>query len=121
MSVLANSHTNEQQSLPQNIVLAADPWCPHNCVAGSIREGYMVDIARQAFALQGIEVNYVNMSWARALQQARTHHIDGVIGAFKGDARDFVFPQESLGLSATVFSPIKTANGRIKGSLRWRI
>ncbi|MEH6355467.1 MAG: transporter substrate-binding domain-containing protein [Marinobacter sp.] len=103
MSVLADSYTNEQQLLPQNIVLAADPWCPHNCVAGSAREGYMVDIARQAFALRGIEVNYVNMSWARALQEARSNHIDGVIGAFKGDAKDFVFPQESLGLSKTEF------------------
>jgi len=102
-AALADSHESEQHSLPQNIVLAADPWCPHNCKAGSIREGYMVDIARQAFALQDIEVTYVNMSWARALQQARTNHIDGVIGAFKGDAKDFVFPQESLGLSETVF------------------
>ena len=115
MSVLADSHSSQQQSLPQNIVLAADPWCPHNCVAGSSREGYMVDIARQAFALQGIEVNYVNMSWARALQQARTHHIDGVIGAFKGDARDFIFPQESLGLSATVFFTHQNSEWTYKG------
>jgi len=63
----------------------------------------MVDIARQAFALKGIEIRYVNMSWARALQEARSNHIDGVIGAFKGDAKDFVFPQESLGLSITEF------------------
>jgi len=102
-AALADSRTSQQLALPKIIVLAADPWCPHNCDAGSSREGYMVDIARQAFALQGIDVSYVNMSWARALQQARTNHIDGVIGAFKGDAKDFVYPKESLGLSETLF------------------
>ncbi|MGF2734234.1 substrate-binding periplasmic protein [Marinobacter sp. DUT-1] len=81
------------------VVLAADPWCPHNCVSGSAFEGYMVDLAREALGLAGFEVSYVNMSWARALEQAETGHIDGVIGAFISDAPAFVFPEEALGTS----------------------
>lgn len=81
------------------VVLAADPWCPYNCVAGSTPEGYMVDLAREALGLAGFEVNYVNMSWARALEQADAGHIDGIIGAFTTDAPQMVFPEEHLGIS----------------------
>lgn len=81
------------------VVLAADPWCPHNCVSGSTPEGYMVDLAREALGLAEFEINYVNMSWARALEQARAGYIDGIIGAFTSDAPDFIFPEESLGTS----------------------
>ncbi|MDX1816223.1 MAG: transporter substrate-binding domain-containing protein [Marinobacter sp.] len=83
------------------VVLAADPWCPHNCVAGSEQEGYMVDIAREAFARVGLTVRYVNMSWARALYQAEAGEIDGVIGAFTGDAPGFLFPEKPAGHSRT--------------------
>ena len=81
------------------VVIAADPWCPHNCEAGSEHEGYMIDIAREAFGLAGIDVEYVNMSWARALQQARDGYIDAVVGALPGDAPDFVFPDAATGYS----------------------
>lgn len=83
----------------QRVVIAADPWCPHNCEAGSEHEGYMIDIAREAFSLAGIDVEYVNMSWARALQQARDGYIDAVVGALPGDAPDFVFPDAATGYS----------------------
>lgn len=81
------------------VVLAADPWCPHNCVSGTAPEGYMVDLAREALGLAGFEVSYVNMSWARALEQAEAGYIDGIIGAFTSDAPGFIFPEESLGTS----------------------
>ncbi|MDX1558057.1 MAG: transporter substrate-binding domain-containing protein [Marinobacter sp.] len=83
----------------RSVVIGADPWCPHNCEAGSDHEGYMIDIAREAFGLAGIDVEYVNMSWARALQQARDGYIDAVVGAFPGDAPDFVFPEAATGYS----------------------
>ncbi len=83
----------------QSVVIAADPWCPHNCTAGEDQEGYMIDIAREAFAMAGLDVEYVNMSWARALQQVRDGYIDAVVGALPGDAADFVFPEAALGHS----------------------
>jgi polar amino acid transport system substrate-binding protein len=85
---------------PRTIVIAADPWCPHNCEAGSDREGYMVDIAREALGEAGYTVEYVNVSWARALQLTREGQLDAVVGAFTTDAPDFVFPDTPQGRSA---------------------
>lgn len=87
-------------SKPRNIVIAADPWCPHNCEAGSDREGYMVDIAREVLGEAGYTVEYVNVSWARALQMTREGQLDAVVGAFTTDAPDFVFPDLPQGRSA---------------------
>src|SRR5690606_25409285 len=78
------------------IILAADPWCPHNCRAGASEEGYMVDIAREIFAEAGFDLEYRNYGWARSLSLARENRIDGVIGALKGDAPDFVFPERPM-------------------------
>lgn len=91
--------TDRASQARPKVVIAADPWCPHNCQAGSDQEGYMVDIAREAFGMAGIEVEYVNMSWARALQQARDGYLDAVVGALPEDAPDFVFPDEAIGFS----------------------
>lgn len=88
---------SEPAPTPRTITIAADPWCPHNCKAGSDHEGYMIDITREAFARAGIEVKYVNMSWARAVQLAREGHMDAVVGALPADAPDFVFPEEAIG------------------------
>lgn len=73
------------------IELRADPWCPFNCEPGSERPGYMVEIAREAFAMAGHEVNYETLNWARSLAKARRGEIDGVIGAIHEEAPDFVF------------------------------
>ncbi|KAA1175624.1 amino acid ABC transporter substrate-binding protein [Marinobacter salinexigens] len=86
----------------RSIVLAADPWCPHNCEAGSSQEGYMIEVARAAFAMAGIEVIYQNVSWARALKQVHEGHIDGVVGALAGEGGDLIFPEEPIGYSRTV-------------------
>ncbi|AHI30617.1 MULTISPECIES: substrate-binding periplasmic protein [Marinobacter] len=85
---------------PRTIVIASDPWCPHNCEAGSDREGYMVDIAREVLGEAGYTVEYVNVSWARALQLTREGQLDAVVGAFTTDAPDFVFPDTPQGRSA---------------------
>lgn len=87
----------------RTIVIAADPWCPHNCDADSDVEGYMVDIAREILEAEGYNVEYVNLSWARALQLTREGHMDAVVGAFVTDAPDFVFPDVPLGRSQMTF------------------
>ncbi len=88
------------QGQPDTIVLAADPWCPHNCEAGSDHEGYMVDLARDILSEAGYTVEYVNLSWARALQMTREGQLDAVVGAFITDAPDFVFPEIPQGYSS---------------------
>ncbi|MGF2686512.1 substrate-binding periplasmic protein [Marinobacter sp. DUT-3] len=81
------------------ITIGADPWCPHNCAAGDQREGYMIDITREVFEASGYEVEYLNISWARALQMTREGQLDAVVGAFSTDAPDLVFPDEPQGRS----------------------
>ncbi|MBL3555847.1 MULTISPECIES: substrate-binding periplasmic protein [Marinobacter] len=88
------------QEQPETIVIAADPWCPHNCEAGSDHEGYMVDLARDILNEAGYTVEYINLSWARALQMTREGQLDAVVGAFVTDAPDFVFPEIPQGYSS---------------------
>lgn len=94
------SGITENQGKPDTIVIAADPWCPHNCEAGSDHEGYMVDLARDILGEAGYTVDYVNLSWARALQMTREGQLDAVVGAFITDAPDFVFPDTPQGHSS---------------------
>lgn len=81
----------------RHLLVVADPWCPHNCLAGSEKEGYMVDIAREAMAGSGYTLEYQNISWARALKMTRDGQAHAVVGAFRTDAPDFVFPEVAQG------------------------
>ncbi|MFN2360185.1 MAG: substrate-binding periplasmic protein [Marinobacter sp.] len=90
----------DRQSEPGTIVIAADPWCPHNCEAGADHEGYMVDLAREILVESGYTVKYINVTWARALQMTREGQLDAVVGAFRTDAPDFVFPAMAQGYSS---------------------
>lgn len=109
-------------SAADDLVLVADEWCPYNCAPDSDRPGYMVEIAREAFAAQGITVRYEVVNWARAVIEARDGRYDGIIGAFHGDAPDFVFPSESLGVSGNAFFIRRDDDWRYAGpdSLRQR-
>lgn len=59
----------------------------------------MVDLVRQAFAKQHINVQYKVMPWAQAVDMVRQGKFDAVIGASRGDAPDFVYPETVQGIS----------------------
>ena len=73
------------------IELRADPWCPYNCEPGSDRPGFMVEIAREALAMFGHEINYETLNWARSLRKAETGEIAGVIGAIPEEAPSLIY------------------------------
>lgn len=104
------------------IVIAADVWCPFNCEPKSDQPGFMVEIARLVFAKQGHNVIYLTMDWERAIHETRKGNINAVIGAFKGDAPDFVFPEQELSLVGNTFFVRKEDNWNYSGveSLRNR-
>ncbi len=81
---------------PTQIIIAGDNWCPINCSASAADKGYMIDVASQAFAKSGYELVYQEMPWARAIAQARSGVIHGIVGAFRGDAPDFYFPANAI-------------------------
>ena len=99
----------------QTLTLAADEWCPYNCAAGSPRPGYMVEIAQQVFAKQGLKVEYVVMPWSRALAEAAAGRIDGVFGATRSEFKDGVFPTKSQGASVNALATLSAAPVRYDG------
>lgn len=79
----------------ETVTLAADTWCPYNCAEG----GYMVEIARDIFQKNNIDVDYRVMPWKEAVEKARDGEVDGIVGATRDDAPDFVFPASLQGMS----------------------
>lgn len=89
-----------QQALPEErpeIVIAADHWCPINCIPDSDHPGFMIEIAQAVFTEAGYRVDYQLMPWSRALVSGRQGRVHAIAGAFVGDAPDFIFPENEQG------------------------
>lgn len=93
-----------QPAWADEVVIAADLWCPYNCVPGSDQPGYMVEIAAKAFESAGHKLVYKTMPWARALADAGAGKIAGVFGASPEEARDLLYPQQPVGQSRNVLA-----------------
>lgn len=87
-------------ALADPLRLRADAWCPYNCVPGSDKPGYMVEIAQKLFADGGLD--YQLLPWSRAVEEARGGRIDAVAGATADDAAGLVFGKLSAGATITV-------------------
>ncbi|MGH1460942.1 MAG: substrate-binding periplasmic protein [Neptuniibacter sp.] len=98
----------------EKIVLAADEWCPFNCKPVSSKPGFMIEVATQVFSEQGHTVEYKVMSWSRAIREARVGNINGIIGAFKGDAPDFIYPDQELSILSNTFFVRKDSQWKFK-------
>ncbi len=97
------------------ITIAADVWCPFNCEPNSEQPGFMIEVANQVFAVQGHEVNYIVMNWSRAIREAELGNINGIIGAFPGDAPDFIFPAQELSILSNTFFVHEDSNWNYQG------
>lgn len=64
-------------------VAAEDDWAPYAFVAPGTQQpqGLAVDIVREAFATQGVEVRFVGVPFARCLHLARTGQVAGCFNA----------------------------------------
>jgi len=85
------------QVYADTITLVADEWCPYNCVPESDTPGYMIEIAKKVFELKGYSIVYEILPWARAVQDTRLGRYTAIVGAYQGDAPDFIFPANELG------------------------
>jgi polar amino acid transport system substrate-binding protein len=79
------------------ITLRAEEWAPFNGEPGSERPGYLIELATRIFAQAGHKVDYQLMPWERAIADVRAGKFDCIVGAYKEDAPDFVFPSVPLG------------------------
>jgi len=90
--------TCSQETIADEITLAADSWCPINCEPNSDKPDFMVEITRYIFAQQGHTIKYLKIPWLRAIKLAEKGKINGVIGAYKGDSKQLIFPQHEQAL-----------------------
>lgn len=88
----------------EKVVLRADLWCPYTCEPKSDKPGYLIEIAREVFGAQGIEVDYRLMPWKRVLVSLRTGKIDGAVGAGQHEIPGMITPARSLGADVTVLA-----------------
>lgn len=75
------------------ITLRADSWCPYNCQPGSDFEGYLIEVVREVFAKKGHTVDYQLLNWAQSIKETKEGKFNGIVGAYKEDAPDFIFPR----------------------------
>ena len=98
----------------KEISIVSDYWCPINCRPNSVRPGYMIEILQNIFSKEGHSVKYKLMNWTRSIQSARRGEHDIIVGAYKTDAKDFLFPIEELGYSGDLFYVSKDSDWRYK-------
>lgn len=79
----------------ESITISGDIWCPYNCAEG----GYMIEIARDIFQRNNIEIDYQVMPWADAIDKTREGSIDATVGTSHDDAPDFIFPDSLQGMA----------------------
>lgn len=79
------------------ITLRADEWSPFNGDPTSDRPGYLIELATQIFARAGHKIDYQLLPWERAIADVRASKFDCIVGAYKEDAPDFIFPALPLG------------------------
>ena len=89
----APSNEGPAGALPEGrpLVFASDEWCPYVCFE-STRAGYLVELAREVFESPARPVEVRRMSWARAIREAESGRIDGVLGAVRGESATLVYP-----------------------------
>ncbi|QJB56422.1 transporter substrate-binding domain-containing protein [Pseudodesulfovibrio sp. zrk46] len=75
----------------------SDIWMPYNGVPGSDEEGYAVDILREIFTPHDIRVEYADRSWNRSVLGLEQGGTDLVIGAFKFEVPNCIFPETTIG------------------------
>lgn len=79
------------------VTLMADHWCPHTCDPRTGRDGYMIDLAREAFALNGLRVTFQSLPWAQVMAQIRAGRADGAAGTLAEETPDLPTNQLPLG------------------------
>lgn len=94
----------------ETVTLVADEWPPFNATPGASEEGFLVDVARAVFEKKGIQVSYKLIPWRRAVELTRMATYNGLIGASKTDAPDFIFPSEELSRNVIAFYVRKDAS-----------
>lgn len=87
-----------------SFTVAADPWCPFNCTPNSSRPGYMVELLTLILKPHGYSVRYKILPWNRAVANAESGEIDGVLAAGEEDATKLLLHKTPIGMSAQAYA-----------------
>jgi len=79
---------NLESTKSKKIIIASDEWCPYNCAPEAKDQGFMVEIARAAFKLSNIEIEYQTSNWSRVLKLTREGQIEGALGSTADEASE---------------------------------
>lgn len=94
-----------------DITIVGDEWCPYNCQPGAEFEGLGVEIARLVFEPEGYQVQYLTLnSWAEAIERTRKGEFDAIIGAYRSDAPDFIFPRQNFAYTSHCFYTLQDSD-----------
>lgn len=85
------------------ITIVADQWCPYNCDPKDSNPGILIEVAKYALGKAGHTIDYSNVPWARAIEDARAGKYVAIVGAYKDDAPDFVFSEKGIMPSSNDF------------------
>lgn len=99
----------------ETLTIRSDNWYPINGEAGTDKQGFMIDIAAAIMKKHDISVDYQTMPWERSLREVRDGAYDCVVGAYKEDAPDFIFPDEAWGMDQNIFYVTKNNPWVYKG------
>lgn len=102
-------------AMADEISVAADEWMPYNGRPDSAEPGYTIEISKYIFESAGHKLIYQVIPWSRALEETREGKYNAVVGALKGDAPDFIFPEEEIGVSQTAFFVKKGSTWKYTG------
>jgi polar amino acid transport system substrate-binding protein len=114
LSMLVLACTTCVAGSTETITIIADEWCPYNCQPESATPGMGIEIAEQVFASAGIDVEYRLYPWTEALQRVREGKDSAVIGAFRTDAPDFIFPAIPFSFSRQCFYTSQDSDWQFK-------
>lgn len=85
------------------ITIRSDEWLPYNGGSNMKPAGYMIEMAEAIAQKNGHEIEYRVLLWDDSLAAVRKGLTDCVVGAYKSDAEDLVYPSKAWGRSAQTF------------------
>lgn len=89
--------------------LAADPWCPYTCDPQIGFRGLITDVATEVLEGMGKEVKYEIVAWNKAIEDARAGKHEAILGAAKGDAKGFIYPETPIAYQKSCFYRARSA------------
>lgn len=87
----------------QEMTFLADEWCPYTCLPNESKPGILVEVGEKIFANTQVAFNFELINWPRAIKNVRTGKSQGLLGAYVGDAPDFIFHTHPILFSQMCF------------------